>query len=491
MEPIFDLSIALPQQGSRDLLKSLHRQLRAAILDGRLQPGVRLPATRKLATLLGVSRNTAVAAYDLLLSEGYINVLSGAGAFIADIRPQIERRKKRIDLPTGDARLNRVWQKQLASPDCQYRENLRFDFRLGAPDKHAFPFQTWQRLSARSLRVFSRNQTSYSQPQGQASLREAIAVHISFTRAVACTADDLVVTAGAQQAFDLIARILVTSGATTIAVEDPGYEPVRAAFAAAGASVVAVPVDVEGMIVARIPTDTRIIYVTPSHQFPLGHTMTMARRVALLAFAKAHDAVIIEDDYDCEFRYGGRPLDALQTLDCDHLVFYIGTFSKSLFPALRLGFVASPPWARPALVAAKRLSDWHSPILEQETLAVFISEGHLARHIRKMRKIYRERRDALVAAITCHCGDILEPIAADSGLHLTALLSESVNVNEITLRAAEVGIELQSLNRYLIEGTWSNGFVFGFGMIETKNIDGAIRSLAKVLDRARPRSNDR
>ena len=337
----------------------------------------------------------------------------------------------------------------------------------------------------RSQRVLSKTATAYADSQGQAVLREAIAAHVSTARAVAGLADDVVVTGGSQQALDLLARILVTAGQTTIAVEEPGYQPIRIAFAAAGAHIVTVPVDEEGIIVEQIPPGTQVIYVTPTHQFPLGYTMSMARRVALLNFAQSHGAVIIEDDYDSEFRYNGRPLDALQTLDRNGSVFYVGTFSKSLFPALRLGFVVTPPWARHALVAAKRFSDWHSPVLEQNTLAAFIAEGYLARHIRKMRKIYGERRTILTEAITRHCGNFLEPISADCGLHLTALVKGHLQATEIAAQADTCGIGLYSLDRYPIAGNRQNGFAFGLGMIRAEQIDDAIRCLAELMHSAK------
>ena len=212
---------------------------------------------------------------------------------------------------------------------------------------------------------------------------------MSFTRAVAARPEDVVVTTGAQQAFDLLARILVTPGRTLVALEDPGYPPLRAAFRAAGARLVPVPVDAEGLVVARVPRAAGIVCVTPSHQFPLGTAMSIERRTALLALAQARGLVVIEDDYDSEFRFGGRPLEALQTLDRSASVFYVGTFSKSLSPLLRTGFVVAPPWARDALVAAKRASDGENPPLPQEALALLIAEGHLARHVRRMRRVQK------------------------------------------------------------------------------------------------------
>lgn len=265
MEPILEIAIDLPPPGSRDRLRALHRQLQAAILDGRLQPGLRLPATRVLADRLGVSRNTAVAAYDLLLSEGYLVGRPGAGTYVADLLPKRSRRARADGGP--DPRLAPFWRAlpgqsatQSATPGP-----LAFDFRIGLPDKSQFPFDVWRRLSARVLRDLSRRPAAYAAAEGQPSLRAAIARHVSFARAVACEAEDVVVTGGAQQAFDLLARILVTPGKTVVAVEDPGHPPTRLAFAAAGAEVVPVPVDDEGLVVGRLPDRVSVVCVTPSH----------------------------------------------------------------------------------------------------------------------------------------------------------------------------------------------------------------------------------
>jgi GntR family transcriptional regulator/MocR family aminotransferase len=480
MEPIFELRINLPPTGSRDLLRAVHAQLRSAILDGRLQGGLRLPATRALAAGLGVSRNTAVAAYDLLLSEGYLVARPGAGTYVASALPQSSGRKASRADGARDRRLPAFWRAPPAVPAPT--PSHRFDFRTGLPDKTLFPFHIWRRLSARALRALSKVPAAYAEPEGRPALREAIAKHVSFARAVACRPEDVVVTAGAQQAIDLIARILVVPGQTTVAIEDPGYPPMRAAFAAAGADIATIPVDDEGLVVDRLPSNARAICVTPSHQFPLGVAMSLRRRAALLDFARARRAVVIEDDYDGEFRFGGKPLDALQTLDRAELVFYVGTFSKSLFPALRLGFAVTPPWAQRALVGAKQLTDWHGPVLAQDTLAAFIAEGHLARHVRKMRKVYGDRRTTLLQALARHCGDRLAPIPAVAGLHVAARLTGSVRAGALVTRAADAEVGLESLDRYAAGKSTHNGLAFGYGMVRADQIDEAIRRLAQAMD---------
>jgi GntR family transcriptional regulator/MocR family aminotransferase len=481
MEPLFELGISLPPRGSRDRLRGLHRELKAAILNGRLQPELRLPATRALASALGVSRNTVVAAYDLLLSEGYLVARPGSGTYVANVRRPPPGSRTQTNDRAAERRLNAFWRARPTALPPAPGGSSPFDFRLGLPDKAAFPFHIWRRLSARALRGLSKAPAAYAEPEGRQDLRAAIAKHISFARAVSCRADDIVVTGGAQQAFDLLARILVTAGRTMVAVEDPGYPPLRAAFAAAGAGIVGIPVDGEGLMVDRLPPRTRVVCVTPSHQFPLGTAMSARRRAALLDFAQARDAVIVEDDYDGEFRFGGRPLDALQTLDHAESVFYVGTFSKSLFPALRLGFVVAPPWARRALIAAKQSSDWHGPVLAQDTLAAFIAEGHLARHVRKMRRVYGERRALLLQALDRYFGDRLEPIPADTGLHLAARLRAPLRADALAARAADSGIRIQSLDRYATRKPVPNGLAFGFGMIGADRIDEAIRRLARAV----------
>jgi GntR family transcriptional regulator/MocR family aminotransferase len=360
---MLELAITLPPRGSGAVMRVLHRELRAAILDGRLKPGLRLPSTRILADSWGVSRNTVMGAYDLLLSEGYLFARHGAGTYVAAVLPHRADRVVVAEQPSADNRLNAFWRSPppfLATGWASVAPN-NATFRLGVPDTELFPFHIWRRLLARSLRTLAKTSAAYVEAQGRPQLREAIANHVSFARAVACRPSDVVVTSGTQQAFELLAKILVTSRRMTVAIEDPGYPPLRAAFAAVGADIAPIPVDSEGLIVERLPPDTRVVCITPSHQFPLGVAMSMRRRTELLEFCRASGAVVIEDDYDGEFRFGATPRDALQTLDRSGSVFYVGTFSKSMFPGIRLGFVVTPPWAHHALVLAKQCADWHCP----------------------------------------------------------------------------------------------------------------------------------
>jgi GntR family transcriptional regulator / MocR family aminotransferase len=488
---MLELAITLPPRGSGAVMRVLHRELRAAILDGRLKPGLRLPSTRILAESWGVSRNTVMGAYDLLLSEGYLFARHGAGTYVAETLPHRAERAPLVEEIEGepDSRLNpfwgappyylsKYWAATMAPPQAL--------FRLGVPDTTTFPFHIWRRLLARSLRTLAKTPGTYFEAQGRPHLREAIANHASFARAVACRPEDIVVTGGTQQAFDLIARILVVPGKTTVALEDPGYPPQRAAFAAAGANLVGVPVDSEGLIVERLPADARVICVTPSHQFPLGVAMSMRRRSELLEFARVKGAVIVEDDYDGEFRYGTTPRDALQTLDRSGSVFYVSTFSKSLFPGIRLGFVVVPPWARRALTTAKQASDWHSPVMEQDALAAFIGEGHMARHVRKMRKLYSERRELLMSGLQAHFSPWLEAIPASGGMHLTALMKEPVDIEAIVRAARQRNMELRSLKTYSMNGDGQPGLIIGYGATASESLTEGLLELRRLFPASTP-----
>jgi GntR family transcriptional regulator/MocR family aminotransferase len=478
MEPVFAFALQLPPRGSRSLLRALHAQLRAAILDGRLRPGQRLPSSRALAQACGISRNTAVAAYDLLLSEGYLRARRASGVYVAEA--QVPAASPERSRHAALARRHLTAQaRETAEAEAPASRGV---FRLGVPELRGFPFDIWRRLGARAVRQLARTGAEYAPAEGREALRDAIAQHAAFARAVACRAEDIVVTSGAQQAFDLLARTLVTPGRTRVAVEEPGYPPLRAAFAAAGAQLVPVRVDAEGLQVHRLPSDVRVICVTPSHQFPLGCAMSANRRAELLRFARSRDAVVIEDDYDGEFRYADRPLDALQTLDGGERVFYVGTFSKSLFPGLRLGYVVAPAWARPALIAARRTADSHGDVLAQDTLAAFIAEGHLARHVRRMRSVYAQRRDALLRGLQRQFGGVLDALPSLAGLHLAAAAVPGAAMPAWVARGDGNPAGIATVRRFQSERGGCAGLVFGFGTAEPAAIGPALIELRRAWD---------
>ena len=489
MEPLFELPIARSERAST---QSLCAELRAAIRDGRLAPGARLPSTRRASAVFGVSRGTLAEVYETLLIEGHVVSRRGSGTYVA-VPPASQPVRPAAGEGRSDPRVNPFW----LSPETHaglgfWRDPAddlpaageEIEFRPALVDARLFPFDVYRRISAARMRRLERGPARYRSDvgsRGSRALREAIVRHIALTRAVVCTPGDLLVTSGAQQAFDLIARVLVTPGKTVVAVEEPGYPPMRVAFAAAGAHLVPVPVDAEGMIVDALPVDVGIICVCPSHQFPLGMTMSPARRRALAAVARERGAVIVEDDYDGEFRFEGSPLEALRTPDNSDIVCYVGTFSKSMLPAFRLGFIAAPAWAMPALVAAKNGTDWHSSLPAQLGVAGFIAEGHLARHVRHMRGIYKRRREHLAALIASELGTSLEAVPSSYGMHVTAVSPDGRDLEAVAGAAACAGVRLHALGRYHLAPPSRQGLVFGYGVTDLPQIERGIAVLRQLL----------
>jgi len=485
MEPLLPIGILLPERGSRTLLHDLHRQLRSAIIEGRLRPGLRLPSTRSIAEYYGVSRNTAVAAYDLLLSEGYVVARRGSGTRVAVALPRAPSAP--ASGKASNSKIQRVvpfWRSAGTPSNENVSGTARWSFRLGVPDAESFPVEVWRRLSIRESRAMRMAEGLETDLQGRRELREAIARHVSFTRAVACAPGDILVTAGAQQAFDLLARVLVTPQRTHVALEDPGYRPLRAAFEAAGGKVSAIPVDRDGLVVDKLPQNAHIICVTPSHQFPLGCILSAQRRAALLDFAQTRNAVVVEDDYDGEFRYTDRPLDALQTLDRRESVFYVGTFSKSLLPTLRLGYIVAPPWARSALLAAKAVAEGSCCGLTQGILASLITGGHLARHVRKMQQTYGRRRQLLIDTLLRDLSKWLELIPSAAGLHVAATLKVPLSDKAIEAAALRQRIGVRALSAMATRRTSPAGLAFGFGAIKEPEITAGLAALRRVLSSA-------
>ena len=493
MAPLFELKVTTAPKGSREVASHLFRQLKQAILDGRLPPGARLPSTRDAQRLFGVSRNTAQDVYDRLAHEGLASAVHGSGTYVSPRRPEDAARAS----ATGGGRqgpINTFWQQPDVAAWIGFWNEQQGQAASAAPiadlrpalvDQGLFPHATFRQVMARQLRRLETIPAAPRSPQrnqGNGQLRRAIAKHVGLTRAIACPPDELLVTSGAQQAFDLIARTLVTASETVVAIEDPGYPPMRVPFAAAGARIVPVPVDDEGICVDSIPADAKIVCVCPSHQFPLGMPMSARRREALLRFAGANDAVIVEDDYDGEFRYDGSPLEALRGTASADRVFYVGSFSKCMFPGIRLGFTVAPRWAIPALVAAKNATDWHNPVPIQAAVAEFIEDGHLARHIRRVRRIYRERRDLLLELLDRRLGRQLEVIPSFYGMHVAAIARGGVDCEAISDSLARRGVMVHGLARYFLGPASRSGFIIGYAAAGPESLRNAVDAIAEEME---------
>jgi GntR family transcriptional regulator/MocR family aminotransferase len=472
--------------GRTDLSGEIYRQIRQAILDRRLRPGERLPPTRELATALRVSRSTVTVAYESLLAEGFATSHTGSGTFVSHHletkRPASKTRRSTVRA----IRVRGVWE-TIPLP-IGFDRTARFDFRTGLPDTSLFPHRTWRRVVARALRSREMAAGVYENPAGNWDLRAAIARHIGISRSVSGSPDDVIVTNGTQQALDIVARVLLGPG-DVVAMEDPGYRPLKELLKALGARVIGVPVDSEGLVVEALPAEARAVYVTPSHQFPLGVAMSLSRRRALLAWAERNNAVVVEDDYDSEFRFGGRPLEPLQTLDSTGRVVYVGTFSKTLLPALRLAFMVVPPSLREAAHKAKFVTDWYTATIAQSALAQFIDEGSFARHIRRVGRIYSERHAMLTAEIKRNFGDYLDLIPSSTGLHITACArGASVDhIDAIVSRAFDLGVAIDTMSRNRVDRKPPAGLVLGYGAIETARIAEGLRRLRRCFDERVPR----
>lgn len=462
---------------------AIYRRLADAIIEGTLPSRARLPSTRELARDLGISRNTVAAAYDRLLAEGLIEARVGAGTFVAAVEPRVRRPAVRsagalVPSPTVRSLLPELAPEVTA----QARPPARYDFAIGVPDARLFPAAEWRREVAHRLRPSARLESDYGDPGGAPALRTAIARHIGLNRAVKVQPDEIIVTHGAQHAISLVGRALLSPG-DIVAVEDPGYPPIRALFASLGARVVPVPVDDEGIRVDRLPARAALIYTTPSHQFPLGMPMSFRRRQHLLAWAEAHRAAIVEDDYDAEFRFGARPLDALHSLDRVGRVIYVGTFSKSLVPSLRLGFVVVPPSLAEGVRLVRRVSDWSADPVPQEALAALLDSGAFAAAVRRARRVYERRHAALGAALALELSAELIAVPSHAGLHLAARLQAGVprSAARIVERAAELGVRVRSIDEFFAGPPAIGGLVLGFGRIDEADIPAGVRLLAQAV----------
>ncbi len=471
------------------------------MLDGRLASGRRLPATRLLARELGVSRNTVAGAFDQLRAEGYLESRERGGTFVAARLPDAMFRATRPLAPAGsrpaptrpDAPLPRPATlsargrvlRETALPGLRAADAGPRPFRSGVPAIDAFPRRIWARLMARRWRRGA-VPLVYRDAEGDATLRAAVADYVRGARGARCSDDQVLIVSGSQQALDLAARVVLDPGDAAW-VEDPGYWGVRAALAGAGARLIPVPLDREGLDVsagiARAPA-ARVACVAPSHQFPLGVMMSAARRLELLAWARQAGAWILEDDYDSEYRYASRPLACLQGLDDAGSVVYIGTFSKTVFPALRLGYVIAPPAMVDALRAARASADRHSPALEQGVLADFIGEGHYARHVRRMRALYEERRDALRDAAAERLGGHLTLDSMDAGMHTAGWLPPGTDDRLVSEALLAADVDAGPMSRYWMGPGARSGLMLGYAAYSPELIREAVERMARVLERA-------
>jgi GntR family transcriptional regulator/MocR family aminotransferase len=486
------LSLAIQPVGGEPLSRQVYAAFRAAILEGRLGAGDRLPASRVMAADLGVSRNTALAAIDQLVSEGYLETRRGSGCYVAenlpDARPVQAQARKAAAAPGAPVRLSQRGRVMVDTPPSVTPAPGRWFpcFVPGQPDCSDFPFALWTRLLARAWRQPQPDLVMGGDPAGHPDLRCAIADYLRQARGVLCEADQILVLSGIRQAVDLTCRLLLDPG-DQVWLENPCYPGLRAAFAAAAAKIIDVPVDEEGISVEHgiaHASKARLVSVAPSHQFPLGSVLSLQRRLQLLAWAREAKAWILEDDYDSEFRYEGRPLATLQSLDADGRVIYVGSLSKVMFPSLRVAYLVAPR----ALVAlfrrARAAIDEHPPMTPQPALAAFFAEGHLAAHVRRQRKRYAERQRRFLTLAGRHCAGKLSLSADPAGLHLVGYAEGSiarVDDRELAQRLGNAGIIAPALSGYYVGARKRSGLLLGYAAVPDAILEPAVKRMSEVL----------
>ena len=475
----------------RNAAVALHRQIydavRMAISEGRLRPGQQIPSSRLLAKELDVSRLPVLNAYAQLLAEGYLTARIGAGTAVSSQLPDRftstdPMLKKRHASHEGS---RKVAQRTTTLPSYLMMPWTRNPgaFGVGQVAADSFPLQTWSNIVARRSKNMSVRSFGYGDQMGYLPLRQSIAAYLRTARSVSCDADQILIVSGSQQALEISAQVLVDPG-NAVWIEEPGYRFSREVFALAGSRLIAVPVDDQGLNVSagiKKCRRARVAIVTPSHQFPLGVTMSASRRLQLLQWAQQNGSWIIEDDYDSEYRYESAPISSLQGLDNNERVIYIGTFSKVMFPSLRIGYIVVPRDLLGHFVAIRRATDLGSPALTQEVLAEFISEGHFERHIRRMRVLYKERRSVLAESLRMELDAACEVTGAEAGLHLTLTLPGLESDYDIAVRAASQNLWVWPLSAAYTGGAARNGLILGFGSTQAEDIPAAVRKLRRVL----------
>ena len=475
------LVIPLSKEGE-PLFRQVYRELRQAILCGTLRAGERLPSTRDLAEQLGISRTVVVLAYDHLVAEGFAGGRRGSGTYVSDrLAENVGPRTRRLARPRL-SRFGKVVEAAMPTVDMPRQRSVtpQYNFVYGRSDLETFPLAMWGRLLLRQARTGSARQFDYGSALGNAELRTAISAHLRRARAVVCEPSGVIVMNGSQQALDLVIRVLVDPG-DPVVIEDPHYDGIREALRAAGARLRPVPVDREGLDPNQLPDDARMVFVTPSHQFPTGTILSLNRRLALLKWARRCNAVIVEDDYDGEFHYDGRPLESLQGLDREGRTVYIGTFSRTMFASLRIGYLIAPASLIPAFTAAKWLSDLHSAWLEQQTLAEFIKNGMYERHLRRLRRRNTARRAALLEAVEKHLRDRVEMTGEGAGAHVVLWPRKQVSEEAVIAAAAKQGVGIYGIAHCFSRRPSRAGFLLGYARIKEREIGEGIRLLGRVL----------
>jgi GntR family transcriptional regulator / MocR family aminotransferase len=465
--------------GGTDLSGQVYRQIALAIRSGRLADGQQLPPSRLLAEQLGISRKPVAEAYARLTYDQLLVGRVGKGSFVCAPSPSVAAGQMANSL--GENITLQRWQ-ATATPLRQLgaEGRSRFEFIGGMPAPAHFPQDAWRRCVLHGLRQDARTIGRYGPAQGIPSLREAITRHSGFARGVRCTSAQVLVTNGAQQAFDLLGRVLLAPG-DVVAMEDPGYPLARLVFSSQGARIASVGIDDEGIIVDQIPAQAKIIYTTPAHQFPLGMQMSQARREALLYRAREIGALIIEDDYDSEFRYEGRPTDSLQSMDRVGVVAFVGSFSKIMLPEIRLGYLVAPPALMNPLLAAKHVSDWHTATTMQHALARFMEDGLLLKHIRRGHSIYASRRDELMKAFSESLTGWFDLVPNTAGFHIAAKSNRPLDIALLQRLARRADVGLYALGDFYAERPAVPGLLMGYGAIETLDIGPALQRVHDIL----------
>ena len=480
-------TIQLSQESSLPKFRQLGSQLRDMILSGQLKTGTQLPSTRELASTLSISRLTVQNTYEQLIAEGYLDAKTGSGTFVAqlsasDLSPNHPNNKQLNSEEHLLARLSERGTALQSSYQIIHHQTPR-PFHPGTPALDQFPIQTWTRISGKHWRQARSHMLNYGDPKGYNPLRKEIAAYLRDARGVNCEDEQVIVVSGAQQAFCLCTWALTNEG-DSVWVEDPGHIAARQVIQGAGARVIPVPLDDEGIDIKSglsLDANPKMIMITPSHQHPLGLTTTLSRRLELLNLAYKTGAWLIEDDYDSEFRFKDRPLTAMQGLDEYNHVIYIGTFSKVLFPSLRLSYLVVPKPLVESFANVYSLLDRAAPTMPQAVLADVIREGHFTAHIRKMRNLYAERQEALLTVLESHCSGLLKPIATDSGMHLIGWLPTHLDDQVVSKRAREYGVDVIPLSIYSIKAVQPPGLLIGFSCVSPEEMSAAASLLAEAI----------